>query len=112
METCGCGKGAEQSRGIVSNVNVHSKALSVAEMRKYTKGKHCAFQGDYLSWVDSKWTLHGNVVETSIETEALCKEDDDFTYLFPALFPFQKVLLVHYFFLNNGFLTRAAWTFV
>ena len=51
MEIMGAGYGEEQSRGIVSNVNVHSKALSIAEMKKYTqRGNTVHFKEIIFLW--------------------------------------------------------------
>ena len=79
-----------QSRGIVSNVNVYSKALTAETMKTLTNGSACSSEGDYLSWANSTWNFSGSVVETTIDNIALCKRAEVFNYLFPDHFPSHK----------------------
>ena len=58
----------------VANVNVFSSALNVEEMQKRTQGGECASEGDYLSWGDMQWTLHGKAVLEMERGEEPCKE--------------------------------------
>ena len=58
----------------VANVNVFSSALDVEEMQKRTQGGECAGEGDYLSWGDMQWTLHGKAVLEIERGEEPCKE--------------------------------------
>ena len=79
-----------QSRVIVSNVNVYGQALPVEEMEKITSGTLRSSEGDYLSWVNSKWDLFGTVVETNIDPSSICKRAKFFKYLFPDKFTTHK----------------------
>ena len=58
----------------VANVNVFSSALSVEEMQKRTQGGECAGKGDYLSWEDTQWSLHGKAAIEIVESAELCNE--------------------------------------
>ena len=58
----------------VANVNVFSSALNVEEMQKRTQGGECAGEGDYLSWEDTQWSLHGKAAIEIVESAELCNE--------------------------------------
>ena len=46
------------------------------EMVERTSGKDCGKQdGDYLSWANSSWSLHGNAKWMDVSVEDLCRKD-------------------------------------
>ena len=49
----------------VTNVNIFSSSLSVEKMQGYTQEKECGRWGDFLSWDEMHWNLHGDTVQWS-----------------------------------------------
>ena len=41
-------------------------------MQEYTSGEGCGDEGDYLSWDDMEWTLHGDATFEHIDAEEPC----------------------------------------
>ena len=58
----------------VTNLNIFSSALPVEKMQEYTKGGECAEDegGDYLSWDEMNWNLHGHAVIEEVNVEEPC----------------------------------------
>ena len=48
-----------QSSNKLTKLEIFSSALAVEKMIEYTVGEGCADDGDYLSWNDMQWSLHG-----------------------------------------------------
>ena len=42
-----------------TKLEIFSSALDVKTMMEYTKGEGCGDDGDYLSWNEMQWSLHG-----------------------------------------------------
>ena len=61
------------SRGKVTNVNIFSGMMPQHEMVSRTSGEHCGRRdGDYLSWTNSSWSLHGAAKWTEVSVTDLC----------------------------------------
>ena len=43
----------------LTKLEIFSSALTVEKMMEYTKGEGCGDDGDYLSWDEMVWNLHG-----------------------------------------------------
>ena len=56
-----------QTSNKLTKFEIFSSALAVDKMMEYTKGEGCGDDGDYLSWDDMQWNLHG---EAKIEHSA------------------------------------------
>ena len=75
-----------QKSNKVTNLNVFSSALPVQRMQKYTNGDDgCGEDGDYLSWNEMQWNLHGDAKIEHIDVEEACNEQS--LSLYPAGFP-------------------------
>ena len=75
-----------QQSNKVTNLHIFASALSVMKMKEYTKGEDgCGEDGDYLSWKDMQWNLHGDSKVEHVDTDAVC--DVQSLSLFPAHFP-------------------------
>ena len=59
----------------VTNVNIFSSSLSVEKMQGYTQEKECGRWGDFLSWDEMHWNLHGDTVVQEIDGKGPCLED-------------------------------------
>ena len=65
-----------QSKQKVSNLNIFSKRLTVAEMTSRTAGKDCGkSDGDYLAWETSEWVLHGKATFGEVSEGELCRKE-------------------------------------
>ena len=42
-----------------TKLEIFSSVLDVKTMMEYTKGEGCGDDGDYLSWDEMQWSLHG-----------------------------------------------------
>ena len=56
----------------VTNLNIFSSALPVVKMQEYTKEDGCGEDGDYLSWEEMQWSLHGNAKVEYVDAEEAC----------------------------------------
>ena len=64
-----------QSRQLTSNLNVYGRILSKDEMKEKTFGSECGLSdGDFLSWEEMEWTLHGLSKMGTIDRDDLCKK--------------------------------------
>ena len=64
-----------QSRQLTSNLNVYGRILSKDEMKEKTFGSECGLSdGDFLSWEEMEWTLHGLSKMGTIDGDDLCKK--------------------------------------
>ena len=63
----------------VTGVNIFSSALSVSAMKARTEHKieDCEESGDYLSWDEMEWEVHGNVRLETVEEKRPCKSETD-----------------------------------
>ena len=60
----------------VTNLNVFSTALPIEVMTQITRGGgSCDMKGDYLSWEEMKWDLHGQAVIETVDVDLSCVED-------------------------------------
>ena len=73
-------------RSKVTNLNIFSSTLSVELMQQYTKGGECVAEGDYLAWREMQWSLYGQAVIETVDTEEPCLEEP-FVSLYYAGFP-------------------------
>ena len=48
-----------ESSNKLTKLEIFSSALTVEKMMEYTKGEGCGDDGDYLSWDEMVWNLHG-----------------------------------------------------
>ena len=62
-------------RSEVTNLNIFSSALQIELMQQYTNGGQCVEEGDYLAWRDMQWSLHGQAVIETVDTEEACLEE-------------------------------------
>ena len=93
----------------VTNVNIFSANLSIDWMQQETKG--CVDDGDYLSWTEMKWNLHGAAVIETVDSDELCLADPPVN-LFYTAFPGMESCM--YFCQNLGtrvpsVVTREQW---
>ena len=59
----------------VSNLNIFSRKMTLAEMVSRTSGGECGkADGDYLDWESSKWVLSGEAKYEKVEVEDLCRK--------------------------------------
>ena len=64
-----------QNQGSVTNVNVFYGQMSEEKMLARTSGEDCGKQdGDFLSWTNSSWSLHGVAKWKEVSVEDLCRE--------------------------------------
>ena len=62
----------------VSNLNVFSKRMTLAEMESRTAGNDCGkVDGDYLAWESAEWTLKGTASYGEVTAEDLCRRESD-----------------------------------
>ena len=52
-------RGWHPSSNKFTKLEIFSSALDVKTMMEYTKGEGCGDDGDYLSWDEIQWNLHG-----------------------------------------------------
>ena len=52
-------RGWHPSSNKFTKLEIFSTALDVKTMMEYTKGEGCGDDGDYLSWDEMQWSLHG-----------------------------------------------------
>ena len=83
----------------VTNLNIFSANLSTDRMQQITTGAGCAEEGDFLSWTDMKWNLHGLATVESVNSEKLCLADAPVNLFFTG-FPGMKSCM--YFCQNIG----------
>ena len=98
----------------VTNLNIFSTALTIAEMQQNTEGGSCKSEGDYLAWEDMQWELHGEAVTETVDVDQLCL-GKPFLNLYPA--QFSSVESCHHFCENLGsrppiLVTLQQWTHV
>ena len=69
--------GWETKNNKVTNLNVFSSALPLERMTAMTVagGKECGAAGDYLSWQESEWVLHGDAMLEDVEAETPCSKE-------------------------------------
>ena len=64
-----------QGRQLISNLNIYGRILSKDEMKEKTFGSECGLSdGDFLSWEEMEWTLHGLSTTSTIDRDDLCKK--------------------------------------
>ena len=57
----------------MTNLKIFSSALPVERMQEYTKGENgCGEDGDYLSWGEMQWNLHGDAKVEHMDAEEAC----------------------------------------
>ena len=56
----------------VAKLDIFSSALGVEKMIKFTRGEGCGDNGDYLSWDEMKWNLHGEAIIEHFEADETC----------------------------------------
>ena len=67
-----------QSKNKVSNLNIFSKQLTLAEMVSRTAGDDCGkADGDYLAWESAEWILKGKTILGEVSVEDLCRRESD-----------------------------------
>ena len=49
----------EISSNKLTKLEIFNSTLDVEKMKEYTKGEGCGDDGDYLSWNEMQWSLHG-----------------------------------------------------
>ena len=74
-----------QSTGRVAGVDIFQDLLPVNALVERTAGDVCMESGDYLSWKEMAWRLHGAATLDSVAIEDVCRKPRD-TVLFTALF--------------------------
>ena len=56
----------------LTKLDIFSSALDIQKMVNFTKGEGCGDDGDYLSWDEMEWNLHGETEIEYMETEEIC----------------------------------------
>ena len=56
----------------ITKLEIFSNALSVENMIEYTNGQGCGDDGNYLSWDEMEWRLHGGAEIEHTEAEEIC----------------------------------------
>ena len=70
----------------VTNLNIFSSALSVEKMQEYTEAENgCGEDGDYLSWDEMQWKLHGDAKLEHLDIVEACAVQS--WSLYPTGFP-------------------------
>ena len=65
-----------QSMHKVSNLNIFSKRMTLAEIERRTAGDDCGkSDGDYLDWESAVWVLKGDARFEEVTVEDLCRKD-------------------------------------
>ena len=62
------------STQVVANLEMYSSPLPIEKMKSMTRGGSFE-EGDYLSWADMEWILHGQARNETIEKEETCEEN-------------------------------------
>ena len=76
----------------VTNLNIFSTALPMEVMTQITKGGSCNMRGDYLSWEEMRWKLHGQAVRETVDVDLSCMEDPSMNYYSAAFSPVESCL--------------------
>ena len=93
-----------QGRQRISNVNIYGGILSKDEMKEKTFGSECGLSdGDFLSWEEMEWTLHGLSLTVTIDKEDLCKKYSNII-LFTAPFLEQDFCREHCLKISRGWM--------
>ena len=61
------------STQVVANLEMYSSPLPIEKMKSMTRGGSFE-EGDYLSWADMEWILHGQAKIETTEKEETCEE--------------------------------------
>ena len=61
-----------QSSNKLTKLEIFSSALAVEKMIEYTVGEGCGDDGDYLSWDEMQWSLHGKTKVEHVQAEEIC----------------------------------------
>ena len=71
--------GWKQANTNITHVNIFSKVLPVKAMKAKTehKFKDCEESGDYLSWNEMEWEMHGDITTHIIDSDQPCKNESD-----------------------------------
>ena len=86
-------KFASQKWGSMKNkvtmLNVFSSILPIDKMQKLTISgeERCTLEGDYLSWTDMQWTLHGGTSNQTLTKEDVCTPQGRTFNFFGGPFP-------------------------
>ena len=86
-------KFASQNWGSMKNkvtmLNVFSSTLPIDKMQKLTiiGEERCTLEGDYLSWTDMQWTLHGGSSNQTLTKEDVCTSQGRTFNFFGGPFP-------------------------
>lgn len=59
----------------VANLNIFSSFLPEEDMKRMTKEEHFVREGDYLSWKDMEWILHGQAKMENVPMLEPCEGD-------------------------------------
>ena len=70
----------------VTNLNIFSSSMSVAEMKSMTQDENCVKDGDYLAWENMEWILHGKASKETVDINESC-EGPPLANLFHTPFP-------------------------
>ena len=62
----------QQNSNKLTKVEIFSSALTIEKMIEYTKGDGCGDDGDYLSWNEMQWNLHGGAKVEYMEADETC----------------------------------------
>ena len=71
----------------VTNLDIFSSPLSIEKMENMTREGFCFDEGDYLSWGEMEWILHGHARKKTTEIEHKCEKPlvDFFYAQFPGM---------------------------
>ena len=93
-----------QGRQLLSNLNIYGRILSKDEMKEKTFGSECGLSdGDFLSWEEMEWTLHGLSRTDTIDREDLCKKYSNII-LFTSPFLQQEFCREHCLKISRGWI--------
>ena len=96
----------------VTNMNIFSTALSIDWMQQTTKGAGCVDDGDYLSWWEMEWNLHGEAKIETVDSKELCRASPSVNLFFAGFSGMESCM---YFCQNLGtrappVVTQQQWT--
>ena len=83
-------------------MNIFSTALSIDWMQQTTQGAGCVDDGDYLSWWEMEWNLHGEAKIETVDSKELCRASPSVNLFFAGFSGMESCM---YFCQNLG--TRA-----
>ena len=93
-----------QGRQKVTNLNIYGGILTKEEMVEKTFGSGCGVaDGDFLSWDEMEWTVHGSSRMITVDQKDFCKKYSNII-LFTSPFLEQDLCREHCLKMNRGWM--------